>query len=189
MMKTGDMYRLACGSKFARLREFIEWNGWGGWMVEFVSTSTHSTPFSLEIQTDDQVEYWLKNATAVGRDEWIEAVAKATKIRADIHRKRREREGAERFGVHVKRSASDYGSRREPGQDVIIRATKTRWVGLNLSYRRGGGPYKSGTAIGKSFYDGRPSIDDDDLKRLEEMAAGRDRVDFVQERRQAQVTS
>lgn len=189
MMKTGDMYRLACGTRFARLREQIEWNGWHAWMVEQVSTSTHNTPFQLEIQTDGQIEYWLKNATAIDREEWIAAVAKATKIRGDIDRKQREREDAEHFGVHVKRSASYYGSRREPGPDIIVRSTKTRWVGLAESYHRGGGQYKEGSAIGRSFYDGRPSIVPDDLKRLEEMAAGRERVDFVKDAKQAKVGS
>lgn len=154
-----------------------EWKGCKAFVCN-VAKDSDFTPLSVDVIFSDIA---LEVATA---DEWDAALSKAMKCQAKIDKAQREREEAEEFGVCVTRRTRR-GHMAGAEDDFIVRATKTQWIGVHGRYKRNG-KWERGEPVAKPPYHFAPVtyITEESLDELDRLAAGRERVNFVKERKQ-----
>lgn len=158
-----------------------EWKGRKAFVCN-VAKDSDFAPLSIDVIYSDVT---LEVATA---DEWDAALAKAMKCQAKIDKAQREREEAEEFGVRVIRRTRRHGHMVGAEDDFIVRATKTQWIGVHGRYKRNG-KWERGEPVSKPSYRFAPVtyITEESLDTLDHLAAGRERVNFVKERKQIEV--
>lgn len=119
-------------------------------------------------------------------EEWNEMLAVAEKHQRALNKAARLRADAETFGVRVKRTIRGWRESQPGPDDFIVRATKSQWIGVLARYRRTGSEYQIGYTTKRGGFGSREAqIDVESLAELERLAGGRERVDFVKERKAA----
>ena len=161
-----------------RLAHTEEWRGDTARVFHVVADSA-SRPFYV---TCDEPQNGLESAT---KEEWDAMHAIAEEHQLALDKAAKERADAEAFGIRVKRKMINYySSDSDAPDDFIIRATKTQWIGLHGRYHRTGNEFKVGRQTQKAYLgSSEVKIRAGSIVELERLAAGRERVDFVKERK------
>lgn len=168
------------GSAVLAAFEPVEWKGCAMVVLRRASDNTWS-PLGLVAMTPDQLAK-LEPATL---DDWTKALAIAERHQAELDKAAAKKAEGERYGVAVTRHKRSYfKSEDQPiTPDVIVRCTKTRWVGLLGSYKRTVNLGSPGEMLSDAStrYTSSAYLDDSSLDHLAKMARGRLVVDFIKE--------
>ena len=167
----------------------IEWRGDTVIVLRVAHTvPNHHKPLGLTTNSPKGIDRLYTEATM---EEWLEAQTISEKRQEELDKYEADRAEAKRYGVAVTRHRrSYYESERGPVEpDVIVRCTKTRWVGLLGSYKRTVNYGQLGEMIRDRCYSSSSStwLDANSLEHLAKMARGRLVVDFVKEAKKAEV--
>ena len=164
-----------------------EWKGLSMTFLRSASTVDKSyQPFTLETEFTGSLRERFEDAT---EEEWLAGLAIAEKRQAELDKKAAIFREGEKYGIPVKRNRHSYRRSDNITGDFIVRCTKTRWVGLKGSYKRGArSRYGDGTMLDSNRFIDSPSIylASDALEELAERAAGRPVVNFVKEAKKAE---